>query len=128
MREDQGAGRAVRDAREPGPGDQSDIAHAARAATYGAVDTLIFDIDEVVHGTVAEEDGAVTFADESLGRQLRDRRRDRRRALKSGAHSDRGAQGRHSRQRQPGGDPALSDLSRGRRRRCGCAGRTSDRG
>jgi len=40
-----------------------DIAMAARAATFGAIDTLIVDIDEVVHGTVADEDGAVTFAD-----------------------------------------------------------------
>lgn len=41
----------------------TDIAQAARAATFGAVDTLIFDMDEVVYGTVAEEDGAVSFAD-----------------------------------------------------------------
>jgi hypothetical protein len=41
----------------------ADIAQAARAATYGAVDTLIVDMDAVVPGTVAEEDGAVTFAE-----------------------------------------------------------------
>jgi hypothetical protein len=41
----------------------TDIAQAARAATFGAVDTLIFDIDEIVHGTVDDEDGSVTFAD-----------------------------------------------------------------
>lgn len=41
----------------------TDIARAARAATFGAVETLVFDIDEIVHGTVGEEDGAVTFAD-----------------------------------------------------------------
>lgn len=40
-----------------------DIAHAARAATFGAVDTLIFDMDSVVPGTVDAESGAVTFAD-----------------------------------------------------------------
>ena len=40
-----------------------DIAAAARAATFGAVETLIFDIDEVVPGTVSDEDGTVTFAD-----------------------------------------------------------------
>jgi len=40
-----------------------DIAHAARAATFGAVDTLLVDIDEVVIGTVDEETGAVAFAD-----------------------------------------------------------------
>jgi hypothetical protein len=38
-----------------------DIAQAARAATFGAVDTLIVDMDTVVPGTVAEEDGKVTF-------------------------------------------------------------------
>lgn len=41
----------------------TDVVHAARAATFGAVDTLIFDIDEVVHGTVDDESGAVSFAD-----------------------------------------------------------------
>jgi hypothetical protein len=41
----------------------SDIATAARAATYGAVDTLLVDIDEVVPGFVDEETGAVTFSD-----------------------------------------------------------------
>jgi hypothetical protein len=39
----------------------TDIAAAARAATFGAVDTLIVDMDVVVTGTVADEDGAVTF-------------------------------------------------------------------
>ena len=39
----------------------TDVAHAARAATYGAVDTLIVDMDSVVSGSVADEDGAVTF-------------------------------------------------------------------
>jgi hypothetical protein len=41
----------------------ADIAQAARAATFGAVDTLIVNMDEVVDGTVGDEDGAVTFAD-----------------------------------------------------------------
>jgi hypothetical protein len=40
----------------------TDIAQAARAATYGAVETMLMDIDEVVPGTVDEESGAVTFA------------------------------------------------------------------
>ncbi len=40
----------------------TDIAHAARAATYGAVETMLVDIDEVVPGTVDEKNGAVTFA------------------------------------------------------------------
>jgi hypothetical protein len=40
----------------------TDIARAARAATYGAIETMLVDIDEVVPGTVDEKDGAVTFA------------------------------------------------------------------
>jgi hypothetical protein len=39
----------------------TDIAQAARAATYGAVDTLLVDIDAHVPGIVDELDGAVTF-------------------------------------------------------------------
>ncbi|MFD1913569.1 hypothetical protein [Halodurantibacterium flavum] len=39
----------------------SDIAQAARAATQGAVDTLMVDIDEVVPGEIDEATGAVTF-------------------------------------------------------------------
>jgi len=41
----------------------TDIAGAARAATFGAVDSLLVDIDAAVHGTVGDEDGAVRFAD-----------------------------------------------------------------
>ena len=41
----------------------TDIAQAARAATFGAIDTLIVDIDTTVPGTVDDETGAVTFAD-----------------------------------------------------------------
>ena len=40
-----------------------DIAQAARAATFGAIDTLIVDMNDVVPGTVDDETGAVTFAD-----------------------------------------------------------------
>ncbi len=40
----------------------TDIAQAARAATYGAIHELLVDIDEVVPGTV-DDDGTVTFAD-----------------------------------------------------------------
>lgn len=39
----------------------TDIAHAARAATFGAVDTLIVDMDATVSGRVDDEDGTVTF-------------------------------------------------------------------
>jgi hypothetical protein len=39
----------------------SDIADVARAATYGLVDTVLVDIDEVVPGSIDEETGAVSF-------------------------------------------------------------------
>ena len=41
----------------------TDIAQAARAATFGAVDTLIVDMDAVVPGTVDDEDGAINFGE-----------------------------------------------------------------
>jgi hypothetical protein len=41
-----------------------DVGDIARAATFGAVDTAIVDIDDVVPGTVDEESGAVVFAEE----------------------------------------------------------------
>jgi hypothetical protein len=40
-----------------------DIADVARAATYGLVDTVLVDIDEVVPGHVDEDTGAVSFDD-----------------------------------------------------------------
>jgi hypothetical protein len=40
----------------------TDIAHAARAATFGAIDTLIVDIDTTVPGTVDDDSGEVSFA------------------------------------------------------------------
>ena len=42
-----------------------DIAEAARAATFGVVDTLLVDIDEAVPGYIDEENGAVTFSETS---------------------------------------------------------------
>ena len=42
----------------------TDVAEVARAATYGAVDTLLVDIDEKVPGYVDEESGAVTFSED----------------------------------------------------------------
>jgi hypothetical protein len=41
----------------------TDLAQAARAATFGAVDTLIVDMDVHVRGTIGAEDGALAFAD-----------------------------------------------------------------
>ena len=55
----------------------ADIADVARAATYGLVDTVLVDIDEVVPGSIDEETGAVTIDDADDARELRRRRRDR---------------------------------------------------
>ncbi|WP_108484318.1 hypothetical protein [Oceaniglobus ichthyenteri] len=41
----------------------TDISDAARAATFGGIETLLVDFDAVVPGTVDDETGAVTFAD-----------------------------------------------------------------
>lgn len=41
----------------------TDVSQAARAATFGAIDTLVVDMDEVLPGTVDDGDGAVTFAE-----------------------------------------------------------------
>lgn len=49
--------------REPQGRAVTDVAQAARAATFGAVDTLVVDMDEVVAGTVDDETGAVTFGE-----------------------------------------------------------------
>ncbi|MBO0693078.1 MAG: hypothetical protein J2P58_09290, partial [Acidimicrobiaceae bacterium] len=43
----------------------TDVVEVARAATHGAVDTVLVDIDEQIAGTIDEETGAVTFAPES---------------------------------------------------------------
>ncbi|MCX7301848.1 MAG: hypothetical protein NTX73_15995 [Rhodobacterales bacterium] len=63
----------------------ADIAQAARAATFGAIDTLIVDIDQVVPGTVADEDGAVTFAETASAANYGVVDEIASRALKSGA-------------------------------------------
>jgi len=41
----------------------TDIARAARAATFGAVEAILVDIDEVIPGKVDETTGAVTLSD-----------------------------------------------------------------
>jgi hypothetical protein len=53
--------RALFDTRSQAGRTTTDIAQAARAATSGAVDTLLVDIDEVIPGTV-DDDGNVVFA------------------------------------------------------------------
>ncbi|MGH8660080.1 MAG: hypothetical protein ACREV4_16870 [Gammaproteobacteria bacterium] len=45
----------------------TDIAHAARAATFGAVSVLLVDIDEIVPGLVNEDDGSVAFGASASG-------------------------------------------------------------
>lgn len=40
----------------------TDLSDAARAATFGAIEALLVDIDEVVYGMVDETTGAITFA------------------------------------------------------------------
>jgi len=40
-----------------------DLANIARAATFGAVDTLLVDMDETVPGTVDEQTGAIELSD-----------------------------------------------------------------
>ncbi|HET6869620.1 MAG TPA: hypothetical protein VFH80_27150 [Solirubrobacteraceae bacterium] len=45
----------------------SDIAEVARAATFGAVETLLVDIDAAVPGTLDDQTGAVSFADSATG-------------------------------------------------------------
>jgi hypothetical protein len=41
----------------------ADLANIARAATFGAVDTLLVDMDETVPGTVDEQTGAIQLSD-----------------------------------------------------------------
>ena len=63
----------------------ADVAQAARAATFGAVDTLIVNMDEVLHGTVSDDDGKVTFADSPGAESYGIVDEIARRALQSGA-------------------------------------------
>jgi hypothetical protein len=42
-----------------------DVGDVARAATYGAIDMVLVDIDAVVPGSIDEQSGAVTFASAS---------------------------------------------------------------
>lgn len=54
---------ALYNARENEGRATTQVARAARAATFGAVDTLLVDIDEVVAGSVDETSGEITFED-----------------------------------------------------------------
>lgn len=56
---------ALYSARENEGRATTQVARAARAATFGAVDTLLVDMDTVVPGVVDETTGEVSFDDES---------------------------------------------------------------
>lgn len=56
--------RALFSERESDGRATTDVAAAARAATFGAIETLVVDIDEVVTGRIDEQTGEVHFADE----------------------------------------------------------------
>lgn len=62
-----------------------DVALAARAATFGAIDRLVVDMDTDLPGIVAEDDGAVTFAEKADGVNYSITDEITRRALRSGA-------------------------------------------
>jgi hypothetical protein len=64
---DSGAGARVVRQFEVSDRFLGDVADVARAATFGAVDTLLVDIDAAVPGTVDERTGAVTFAGGATG-------------------------------------------------------------
>jgi hypothetical protein len=73
-------------ARRSGQGRATaDIAIAARAATFGAVDTLIVDMDADLPGSIGEEDGAVHFAAAADGVTYSITDEIARRALRHGA-------------------------------------------
>lgn len=55
--------RALFDQRTGEHRTTTDVSLAARAATQGAIDTLLVNIDIVVPGTVDDETGAITFAE-----------------------------------------------------------------
>jgi hypothetical protein len=61
-REELASLHALFDTRSKAGRATTDIAQAARAATFGAIDTLLVDIDEVVPGTVGD-DGSITLTD-----------------------------------------------------------------
>jgi len=51
--------------REPQGRVTTDVAQAARAATFGAVDTVLVDIDRTIPGGIDETTGVVTYAEAS---------------------------------------------------------------
>ena len=63
-REELAAWRSLFEARANQGRATTDIAQAARAATMGAVDSMLVDIDEVIPGRI-DEDGAIVFAEQA---------------------------------------------------------------
>lgn len=63
----------------------TDISDAARAATFGGIDSLLIDIDSVVEGTIDDETGVVTFSPEPSARTYGVIDEIAGRALRSGA-------------------------------------------
>ncbi len=55
---------ALYEAREQDGRATSQLDRAARAATFGAIHTLLVDIDEVITGTIDEESGIIALSDE----------------------------------------------------------------
>jgi len=53
--------KSLYDARSNSGRATSDVSDAARAATFGAIETLLVDIDSTIHGTI-DDKGAVSFA------------------------------------------------------------------
>lgn len=58
--------KAVRELFDSRAGDgraTTDLSDAARAATFGAIDTLLVDIDTVIHGSIDEKSGELRLAE-----------------------------------------------------------------
>jgi hypothetical protein len=70
---------------EPRGFTATDLSDVARAATFGAIDTLLVDIDEVVPGLVDEETGAVSYHEHSDARSYGVADEIARRSLRTGA-------------------------------------------
>ena len=88
-----------------------DVVTVARAATYGAVDTLLVDIDEKLPGQVDEDSGAVTFGeDDAVSYGVVDEIA--RRVLLSGGRVI-AVRARNPRRGPARGDPPLRDLTDG---------------
>ncbi len=64
----------------------TDVSDASRAATFGGIDTLLVDFDSVSAGTVDDETGAITFAEQPGAASYGIIDEIAGRALNSGAH------------------------------------------